>query len=59
MAQQYDIAAMVRKIETIKQTAEELKSLAQGIQTVQCNTARILAAVRVLELDIADVEGIY
>lgn len=59
MADHYDISRMSEKIRNIKKTAIELKEMSGGIQAVDRNVERILTAVRVLELDISDVEDIY
>ena len=42
------------RIKTIKKTAQELKELSAGIPAVDRNTARILASVKMLEINISD-----
>jgi len=56
--QEYDIRQMTEKIRSLKQTATQLKALSNGIQAVDRNVDRILASVRVLELDIVDLTEI-
>ena len=43
------------KIQAIKRAATELKKLSGGIQTVDRNADRILASVKVLEINVSDV----
>jgi len=42
------------RIQTIKKAAQELKSLSSGIQAVDRNADRILASVKMLEINITD-----
>ncbi|OGN99133.1 MAG: hypothetical protein A2Y89_07715 [Chloroflexi bacterium RBG_13_51_18] len=55
MAQQYDIKAMVTKIKALRTDAESLKEISGGIPAVIKNADRILANVRMLEINISDV----
>jgi hypothetical protein len=45
---------MDQRIKSIKKTAEELKDLAKDIPAVNRNVDRILASVKMLELNISD-----
>ena len=54
MAQQYDIRAMADLIESLRKDAEKLKEIAGDIPTVQKNADRILANVKMLEINISD-----
>jgi hypothetical protein len=54
MEQEYDIREMAEKIRSLRKTAEELKEISGGIPAVDCNVNRILASVKVLEIDIND-----
>ena len=58
MAQQYDIRAMADLIESLRKDAEKLKEIAGDIPTVQKNADRILANVKMLEININDVAEI-
>ncbi len=58
MAQEYDIKGMAAKIEALKQAALELKRISGGIQAVDRNVDRILASVKMLEINISDVANI-
>jgi len=58
MAQQYDIKAMADIIESLRKDAEKLKKISSGIPTVEKNADRILANVRMLEINISDVAEI-
>jgi len=43
------------RIKAIKKAAQELKELSGGIQAIDRNADRILASVKVLEINISDV----
>ena len=58
MAQQYDIRAMADLIESLRKDAERLKEIAGDLPTVQKNADRILANVKMLEININDVAEI-
>ena len=47
-----------RKIQLLKETAEELNQDTDEIPALSKNTARILASVKMLELNISDVVDI-
>ena len=55
MAQEYDIKGMTEKIRVLRKTAEELKEISGGIPSVERNADRILAGVRMLEMNISEV----
>lgn len=42
------------RIKTIKKAAQELKNLSGGIQAIDRNADRILASVKMLEINISD-----
>jgi len=42
------------KIKLLRNTAEELKDLAENIPTITRNTTRLLASVKMMELNISD-----
>jgi len=54
MANEYDIKGMVTKIKALRKNAEALKEISGGIPAVDKNADRILANVRMLEIDISD-----
>lgn len=58
MASKYDIKGMAEKIKAIKQAATELKAMSDGFQAVDRNADRILASVKMLEINISDVVNI-
>jgi hypothetical protein len=58
MTPQHDIKAMVTKIKALRQNAEALKEISGGIPAVAKNADRILACVRMLEIEINDVAEI-
>ena len=52
MTQQYNIKGMVNKIKVLRKDAEDLKKISGGIPAVVKNADRILADIRMLEIDI-------
>lgn len=58
MVKEYKIGDMAEKIKVLKQTATELKRISGGIQAVDRNVDRILASVRMLEINISDLVDI-
>ena len=58
MAEEYNIKEMAEKIEVIKEAATELKNFSGGIQAVDRNVDRILASVKMLEINISDIVDI-
>ncbi len=46
------------RIKIIKKAAQELRELSPGIPAVDRNTARILASVKMLEINISDVKDL-
>ena len=55
MVEEYKIEDMAEKIQILKQTATELKRISGGIQAVDRNVDRILASVKMLEINISDI----
>ena len=55
VAEEYKVKEMADKIRAIKESANELQQVSGGIQAVQKNVDRILACVRMLEIDISDI----
>lgn len=49
-----DIKKMAQKISSIKQEANELKAMSGGVQAVDKNIDRILASIKMLEINISD-----
>ena len=58
MPAEYPVYKMARSIRSIKMSAVELKNLSGGIQAVDRNVDRILASLKMLELNISDVAEI-
>jgi hypothetical protein len=55
MAEEYDINAMAAKVRALRRNAEALKEISGGIQAVDRNADRILADIKMLEININDV----
>lgn len=58
MVKEYKIEEMAEKIRVLKQTAVELKRISGGIQAVDRNVDRILASIKMLEINISDLADI-
>lgn len=54
MAQQIDLKKLNTKIQLMKKTAEELKRMGENFPAINRNTVRILANVKMLEINVSD-----
>ena len=55
MAQKIDLKKIQAKIQLMKKTAEELKQMGEIFPAVNRNAVRILASVKMLEINVSDV----
>ncbi|MFC2021096.1 hypothetical protein ACFLU1_04825 [Chloroflexota bacterium] len=53
-----DIKEMAEKIAVLRKDASELKKISGGIQAVDRNLDRILASIKMLEINISDLASI-
>ena len=53
-----EIRKLDTRIKMIKKATQELKQLSGGIQAVDRNAERILASVKMLEINISDVKDL-
>jgi hypothetical protein len=58
MAKKIDLKELDSKIQSIKKTAEELKKMGEDFPALYRNVSRLMASVKMLELNISDVAGI-
>ena len=58
MVEEYKMEDMAKKIQLLKQTATDLKRVSGGIQAVDKNVDRILASIKMLEINVSDVKGL-
>ncbi|MBW2517795.1 MAG: hypothetical protein JRE88_13510 [Deltaproteobacteria bacterium] len=54
MTQQIDINEINTKIQLLKKTAQELNRMGEDFPALARNTARILASVKMLEINVTD-----
>ncbi len=54
MQTENDLKKIDNKIKLLRNTAKELKSLAENIPAITRNTTRLLATVKMMELNISD-----
>jgi len=55
MAGKIKLKELDSKIQSMKKTAEELKAMGEDFPALYRNTSRILASIKMLELNISDV----
>ncbi len=55
---EYRIKEIAQKIEALKRGAIELKKMSGGIQAIDRNVDRILASIKMLEININDLASI-
>ena len=53
-----DLTELDGKIQSIKKTAEDLKKMGEDFPALSRNVSRLLASVKMLELNVSDVAGI-
>jgi hypothetical protein len=58
MGPQIDIKKMDAKIQLLKKTTEELNQLSKDFPAIARNTVRILASVKMLEINVSDLVGL-
>lgn len=58
MEKGYDIKVLDAKIRELRKAAEETRNYGGGIEAVRRNADRILASVRMIELNLCDVTDI-
>jgi len=56
--EQFDLPGMARDIRQLRQLAEELDGKASGMEAVHRNVQRILANIKILEINVCDVEEV-
>ncbi|MGD2186704.1 MAG: hypothetical protein PVI71_11285 [Desulfobacterales bacterium] len=54
MAQQFDLDKINEKIQLMKKTAQELNQIGESFPAIARNTVRILASVKMLEINVSD-----
>ena len=52
-----DLKEIDSKIQSMKKTAEELKQMGEDFPALYRNISRVLASIKMLELNISDVAG--
>ena len=58
MPQKTDTKEIDSKIRSLKKNAEELNQMAEDFPALARNTARILASIKMLEINITDLVGL-
>jgi len=52
-----DLKELDSKIQSLKKTAEELKQLGEDFPALYRNVSRVLASIKMLELNVSDLAG--
>lgn len=55
---QWKVEELADRIQQLRRIAEELRQKGEGIETLERNVDRILASVRLLEINISDVTAV-
>jgi hypothetical protein len=55
MGEKIDLKEIDTKIQVMKRAAEELKQMAESFPALYRNSSRILASIKMLELNISDI----
>jgi hypothetical protein len=58
MAKNIDLKELDSKIQSMKKTAEELRQMGEDFPALYRNISRVLASIKMLELNISDVATI-
>lgn len=58
MTKKVDLKELDSKIQSMKKTAEELKQMGENFPALYRNISRVLASIKMLELNISDVAKI-
>ncbi len=58
MAGKTELQEIDGKIQLLKKTAEEIKTMGEGFPALYRNAGRILAGIKMLELNISDVTAL-
>jgi hypothetical protein len=58
MTKKVDLKELDSKIQSMKKTAEELKQMGEDFPALYRNISRVLASIKMLELNISDVARI-
>jgi hypothetical protein len=58
MTKKIDLKELDSKIQSMKKTAEELKQMGEDFPALYRNISRVLASIKMLELNISDVAKI-
>ena len=54
MAQQIDLKKINAKIQLMKKTAQELNQMGENFPAIARNTIRIMASIKMLEINVSD-----
>jgi len=58
MTNKADLKELDSKIQSMKKTAEELRKMGDDFPALYRNVSRVLASIKMLELNISDVVGV-
>jgi chaperonin cofactor prefoldin len=58
MAKKIDLKELDTKIQSMKKTAEELRKMGEDFPALYRNVSRVLASIKMLELNVSDLTGV-
>ena len=56
--EKWNVEELADRIQQLRRIAEEIREKGEGIETLEKNVDRILAGVRMLEINIGDVKAV-
>ena len=59
MERKFDIKSMDKKIQLLKEISEDILEEAENFPSLSRNCCRILANIKMLELNVSDIQGYY
>jgi hypothetical protein len=59
MEHEFDLKKMDKKIQLLKEVSEDILEEAENFPSLYRNCRRILASIKMLELNVSDIEGYY
>ena len=59
MEYEFDLNDMDEKIQLLKKISEDILEEADNFPSLSRNCSRILASIKMMELNVSDIEGLY
>ena len=59
MAHEFDLEGMDKKIQLLRKISEDILKEAESFPSLSRNCSRILASIKMMELNVSDIKGYY